>query len=164
MVKFFSEYYILIVTALTWVIAQIFKLSFEMLTHKRVKLSRVIGAGGMPSVHTATVIALAVAVGKKSGVSSASFAIAVVISFVVMYDAINVRQEAGKHAKVLNTLVNWLVKDRTPDEDDIEFEVKDKRKDENSKLNLEEQIGHTIIEVLCGAAIGLLVSLLFPAL
>ena len=78
-------------------------------------MERMIGAGGMPSSHTALVCSLTIAMARKTGVSSAEFALALALACIVMYDAMGVRRAAGEHAKVLNKLVfdfSWSLKNR----------------------------------------------------
>jgi acid phosphatase family membrane protein YuiD len=97
----------------------------------------------MPSSHSAIVMGLTAAVGKYSGVSSAAFAIALIFSFVVMYDAAGLRRAAGKQAEVLNRLVEDLMHMRGVEEQ-----------------KLRELLGHTPVEVLVGAVFGLAVGLI----
>jgi len=99
--------------------------------------------GGMPSSHAAIVMGLTTAIGKYSGVATAQFAIALIFSFVVMYDAAGLRRAAGRQAAVLNRLVEDLVHMRGMQEQ-----------------RLRELLGHTPVEVLVGAIIGVVVGLL----
>ena len=70
----------------------------ELIKDKKLDFSRLVGSGGMPSSHSALMTAMTASVGKTMGLDSVAFAIAAVTSLVVMYDAANVRREAGKHA------------------------------------------------------------------
>lgn len=101
------------------------------------------GAGGMPSSHSAVVVGLATLIGKYEGINTPIFAIALIFSFVVMYDAAGVRRAAGKQAKLLNQLVE------TPGLSGIQVSEK-----------LVEVLGHTPIQVIVGAAIGVIVGLI----
>jgi len=101
------------------------------------------GAGGMPSSHSAVVVGLATLIGKYEGINTPIFAIALIFSFVVMYDAAGVRRAAGKQAKLLNQLVE------TPGLSGIQVSEK-----------LVEVLGHTPIQVVVGAAIGVIVGLI----
>ena len=101
-------------------------------------------SGGMPSSHTALVVGLATAVGKKAGVNSELFAIVVVFTLVVMYDATGVRQAAGKHAKAINRIVRQLRVEHTIDD-----------------ISLKELLGHTQLEVIAGAVLGFVVGCFF---
>jgi acid phosphatase family membrane protein YuiD len=99
--------------------------------------------GGMPSSHSAIVMGLTTAIGKHAGITSAAFAIALIFSFVVMYDAAGLRRAAGRQAAILNRLVEDLVHMRGVQEQ-----------------KLRELLGHTPVEVLVGAALGVLVGLI----
>ena len=127
-----------------WFGIQLFKLIYDLVTTKRFNFKRIIGAGGMPSSHSAVVTSLATLVGKNYGLNSAMFAIAVIFAFIVMYDACGVRQAAGKQAKVLNDIVN------TPGLSNVQVQEK-----------LQEALGHTPIQVFVGALIGLIAGLIF---
>jgi acid phosphatase family membrane protein YuiD len=96
----------------------------------------------MPSSHSAIVAALTTSIGRLNGVSSDTFAIALIFSIVVMYDAQGVRRAAGRQAAVLNRLIDDLVAQRGIQE-----------------TRLRELLGHTPVEVLVGAALGIAVGL-----
>ena len=98
----------------------------------------------MPSSHSAVVIALATMIGKNYGVNSAIFALSIVFACVVMYDAAGVRRAAGKQAKLLNKIV------QTPGLTNVEVTER-----------LQEVLGHTPVQVLVGALIGIIVGLIF---
>jgi len=126
-----------------WLIAQVTKVVYRSLRQRRLNLRVLAEMGGMPSSHTSMVVALTTAVGRLNGVGSAVFAIALIFSFVVMYDAAGVRRAAGRQAAVLNRLVDDLVAQRGIQED-----------------RLRELLGHTPVEVLVGAALGVAVGLI----
>ena len=109
---------------------------------RRLNLRVLAETGGMPSSHSAIVMGLTTAVGRINGLNSAAFAVALIFSFVVMYDAAGVRRAAGRQAAVLNRLVEDLVHMRGIQED-----------------RLRELLGHTPIEVLVGGALGIAVGL-----
>ena len=88
--------YVLNVAIVSWVSAQI---------RKKFEPERLVGAGGMPSAHSATVCGLMIAISRQSGFASPEFAIAFVLAAVVMYDAMGVRRAAGEQAKVLNKMI-----------------------------------------------------------
>lgn len=119
-----------------WVVVQVFKVVFEGLRNKKVELKRIFGSGGMPSAHSAVVCSLATLIGKYEGLDSSTFAIAAILAIIVMYDACGVRYQAGKHAVLLNKLLNH-------------------------EVMLEEMIGHTCLQVAMGAIIGIVVGLVF---
>ncbi len=125
-----------------WFAAQFLKVLFVLVKDKKFDFSRFVGSGGMPSSHSSFVVALSVSVGKICGFESSEFAIAVVFAFIVMYDAAGVRRAAGKQARVLNKIVK---------------EMQDTGKIPEEKLK--ELIGHTPVEVLGGALVGLIVAI-----
>ena len=110
---------------------------------RRLNLRVLAETGGMPSSHSALVTGLTFGIGRLNGFNSAPFAIALIFSFVVMYDAAGVRRAAGRQAAVLNRLVEDLVAMRGIRED-----------------RLRELLGHTPVEVLVGAVLGAAVGLL----
>jgi acid phosphatase family membrane protein YuiD len=133
----------LLAPVVAWAIAQAAKVTLTSVRQRRLNLRVLAETGGMPSSHTAIVAGLTTAVGKYSGLSSAAFAIALIFTFVVMYDAAGLRRAAGRQAEVLNRLVEDLVHMRGVQE-----------------ARLRELLGHTPIEVLAGALIGLVVGLI----
>ncbi len=124
----------------SWAIAQILKIIIDAFKTKKLSLDLIVSSGGFPSSHTSFVIALTTAVGFQDGFSSTTFAIAVVLACVVMYDAMGVRRAAGHHAKILNDLVLKLDANSTVEE------------------RLEELLGHTPLQVLGGFILGIVVS------
>ncbi|MBE7039180.1 MAG: divergent PAP2 family protein [Ruminococcaceae bacterium] len=146
--NFFTELLenkILLTAILGWFIAQTMKVILVLIQNKRLDWSRFVGSGGMPSSHSSFVISLTSAVGYTEGVSSALFAVCAVLSFVVMYDASGVRRATGIQAKVINKLV-----DSYEESEDVEI----------SNEKLKELIGHSPLEVLAGAIVGLLTAIL----
>ena len=144
MMGIISDYKYLIVPFATWFFIQLFKLIYDLFTTKKFNFKRILGAGGMPSSHSAVVVALCTMIGKNYGINSAIFGLSVVFAFVVMYDAAGVRRAAGKQAKLLNKIV------QTPGLSGVEVTEK-----------LQEVLGHTPIQVLVGALIGVIVGLIF---
>ena len=144
MMGIISEYKYIIVPFATWFFIQLFKLLYDLVTTKQFNFKRILGAGGMPSSHSAVVVALATMMGKNYGIDSAIFGLSIVFAFVVMYDAAGVRRAAGKQAKLLNKIV------QTPGLSNVEVTEK-----------LQEVLGHTPIQVFVGAFIGLVVGLIF---
>ena len=128
---------------LAWTIAQVTKLALTSVRERRLNLRVLAETGGMPSSHAAIVMGLTSAVGRVDGVGSGTFAIALIFSFVVMYDAQGVRRAVGRQAMVLNRLVEDMVHMRGIQED-----------------RMRELLGHTPVEVLVGAALGVVVGLL----
>ena len=138
------EYRYLIIPFATWLFIQLFKLIYDLVTTKKFNFKRILGAGGMPSSHSAVVVALCTMIGKEYGINSAIFGLAVIFAFVVMYDAAGVRRAAGKQAKLLNKIV------QTPGLTNVEVTEK-----------LQEVLGHTPIQVFVGALIGFIVGMIF---
>ena len=143
--------YCLNVALISWLSAQVLKTIFTFIATKKLKLERMVGAGGMPSAHSALVCSLTVAIARTVGVSSPEFALAFLVACVVMYDAMGVRRSAGEQAKVLNKIIfTWEKSQDAPDEDE----------DDMFKKDLKESLGHTPLEVLGGALLGILVAML----
>ena len=142
--NFYNDYRYIIVPFFTWVAIQIFKVIWDLVTTKKFNFKRVLGAGGMPSAHSAVVIALTTMAGRSQGTTSPMFGIALIFSLVVMYDATGVRREAGKQAHLLNEIIN------TPGLSQVQ--VKEK---------LVEALGHTPIQVFVGALVGFIIGMIF---
>ena len=142
-ITFIHQYKYIVVPFLVWFGIQLFKFIYDLITTKKINFKRILQAGGMPSSHSAVVVALTTMVAKDLGIQSPEFGIALIFSFVVMYDAAGVRRAAGKQAKLLNKIV------QTPGLSGVEVQEK-----------LVEVLGHTPVQVFVGAIIGVLVGLL----
>jgi len=170
---------LILVAFASWAAAQIIKTLLTMLTRKKFVPERLFGAGGMPSSHSALVCSLAVSMARSQGFSSPLFALSFIFAGVVMYDAMGVRREAGEHAKLLNRMVfdfNDLNKDLSQlfsaineQNDDLIDEHSEEIIDElaqdgasQSEHKLKEYLGHTPLEVLGGALLGLLIGTVWP--
>lgn len=129
---------------LAWFIAQTLKVLLTLLLHGHFDSSRFWGSGGMPSSHSALMCAVATTVGFQCGFDSPTFALAVCFAFVVMYDAMGVRRAAGKQAAVLNRVV-----------DEVFYQGK-----ELNQERLKELIGHTPIQVIAGALLGVMIGII----
>ena len=131
--------FVLVTAVCASLLAQLIKVLLNLFIFHRFIAERMWGAGGMPSSHSATVCAMVVA-----------FAIAAVLSIIVMYDAMGVRYETGEQAKVLNRLfTEWM------DQGIEQFQFPHGKK-------LKEMVGHTPIEVLTGAALGIVLGFVMP--
>lgn len=119
-------------------LAQFTKIILHLVSYKKFDMKLIMGSGGMPSSHSSFVMALTTAVGIKEGLDSTYFAIATVISFVIMYDAAGVRRAAGNQAAIINRIL-------------------DNVGNQNIKIDkkLKELLGHTPIEVAAGAVLGI---------
>jgi acid phosphatase family membrane protein YuiD len=158
-----SDYNVLLSALLSWFMAQVLKFLFTLFLTGKVRLERLVGAGGLPSSHSAMVCALTVAVARVSGFSSSVFALSFIFACVVMFDAMGVRLQAGKHAQALNRLMELLDNDEAENEeefDDEKFENKPCELRKNKELK--ELIGHTPLQVLSGALVGILVAMAVP--
>ncbi|MBR5139553.1 MAG: divergent PAP2 family protein [Clostridia bacterium] len=141
--------HVLIAPISAWVITQIVKALINLLVYKEFKLERLLGDGGMPSTHSATVMCLCIMTGWVSGFSTPIFALSFVFAAVVMRDALGVRREAGKHASSIKQLaeaVNGL------------FHSKDS---EIKTENLKVLVGHTPLQVIFGAITGAIIAILY---
>lgn len=127
---------------LSWFSAQLIKVILSFFNGGKVDVSRFTGSGGMPSSHSSTMLALTTAICITNGYHSAEFAVAFVMSTVVMYDATGVRRAAGEQAKILNYMMEHWNK-TTP-----KMFTKD----------LKELLGHTPVEVIAGAILGIIVG------
>ncbi len=141
---FYTQYRYLIVPFVTWLCVQTFKVLWELATTKKFNFKRIIGAGGMPSSHTAIVVSITTMVGRSQGINSVIFAVSLIFSLVVMYDACGVRRQAGKQARILNDIVN------TPGLSTVQVREK-----------LVEALGHTPLQVIVGAIVGFAAGMLF---
>lgn len=124
-----------------WFLIQLFKVITDLVRTKKFNVKRILGAGGMPSSHSAIVCALATLIGKEYGFDSGIFAVSIIMAFVVMYDAAGVRRAAGKQARILNKILE------TPGLTTLEVQEK-----------LVEVLGHTPVQVFIGAIIGFIVG------
>ncbi len=141
---FILQYKYLIIPLATWFCIQVFKVIWDLVATHKFNFKRILGAGGMPSSHSAVVTSLATMVGKDNGIDSAIFAVSLIFACIVMYDAAGVRRAAGKQAKLLNKIVE------TPGLTNLQVQER-----------LVEVLGHTPTQVIVGAAIGVLVGLIF---
>jgi hypothetical protein len=137
---------VLVAAFLAWALAQISKIFYELIQQRKLILSRLVSAGGMPSSHSALVTGLATATGREIGVTSPIFAIAVVLASIVMYDAAGVRRAVSIQARILNQMIEEAFQGSP---------MAEKR--------LRELIGHTPVQVLVGALLGIAVGLLMTA-
>lgn len=128
---------VLVSAVLAWATAQFLKVFTNYFRQRKMDAKRLVGAGGMPSSHSALVVSLTVSVGLNFGWDSPLVALSCVLAAIVMYDAAGVRHAAGKQAKVINKLV------RDHPAPHVAREGK-----------LKELLGHTPVEVLAGAFLG----------
>ena len=129
----------------SWLWAQIIKTLIHALVTRKLDLTRLVGDGGMPSGHSATVSSLAVAAAYSYGPDSFEFAVAAVLAVIVCKDAMGVRLETGKQAAILNEIVRAF--------DDLSSE-------KLPEIKLKEFVGHTPIQVLAGILLGIVNAVL----
>lgn len=127
------------------VTAQLLKPIFAIFSGHKFSYHQLLSTGGMPSSHTSAVIALTSSIGAIYGVGNVAFAISFVFSIIVMHDAMGIRLEAGKQAKVINEWSEILSKMHK----DGPFEP----------TNLKTLLGHSFAQVLGGAVLGLIIGL-----
>lgn len=142
--RIFSNYMIQC-AFLGWFTAQALKVVLCLLFNRRLDVALFFSSGGMPSSHSASVCAMAAAIAKSQGVDNPIFALALLFAFIVMYDASGVRRASGEHAKIINKLVQSITSNN---------EV-------GMESNLKELIGHTPLEVIAGACLGVFIVLLY---
>lgn len=128
-----------------WFTAQVLKTIIDTIINRSFSAERLVGSGGMPSSHSATVCGLATAAGFQFGIGSFEFAVSAILAIIVMYDARGVRLETGIQAKVLNEMIDLFKKMGTG------ISTEDK---------LKEFIGHTPLQVVAGAILGILIGVL----
>ena len=133
--------YVLIAALIAWGIAQSIKLPIEYLQTRKWNWSLLVQAGGMPSSHTALLVGITHGIGLSVGFDSALFALAFAMSMVVIYDATGIRRQAGKHAELINAMINDLAAGNPLKEE-----------------QLREVLGHTPLEALGGIVLGLVVA------
>jgi len=134
----------------SFIVAQLLKYVVYAIQYKVLRKERLTGAGGMPSSHSSGVCTLITVMALSQGTQSPMFAIALIFGLVVMYDAAGVRRAAGLHAKVINVLrksIDELDPDSAPSEEPPKA--------------LKEFVGHTPLEVLCGAILGVAIGFMF---
>ena len=124
---------------IAWLLAQFTKPLLHYMHSRRLNLRYFFTAGGMPSSHSAVVVALATRVGVDTGLSSIPFALAVIFAAIVMYDAAGVRRAVSLQARVLNRMLTEMIEAQHFNEE-----------------RLRELIGHTPFEVFVGALLGAL--------
>ena len=134
---------ILVAAALAWLAAQFTKTIYEGLRYRELKFSRLVSSGGMPSSHSALVSSLATAAGRIAGIGSPTFAVAVVLAGIVMYDAAGVRRAVSIQARILNQMIDEAFQGQP-----------------FAEKRLRELIGHTPIQVLIGALLGIGIGLI----
>lgn len=122
-----------------WSLAQIIKVPLEYFSTRRWNWALLLSAGGMPSSHSALVAGTCHAIGLRAGFDSPIFALSFVLAMIVIYDATGIRRQAGKHAEIINAIVDDLAAGHPLQQE-----------------KLREVLGHTPLEALGGTVLGLL--------
>ena len=138
---------ILIAGILGWASAQVLKTIIYTIMNRSFNLERLVGDGGMPSGHSATVTAMAVSCGILYGFDSFQFAISTILAIIVMHDAMGVRRVTGKQSEVLNELVDIFATEH-PEEMFTDEKLK-------------ELVGHTPLQVAAGFLLGVITALVY---
>ena len=126
-----------------WLVAQVLKTIIYVAVNKNFNPERLLGDGGMPSSHSATVMAMVTSTAFYFGSDTFEFAVTAILALIVMHDAMGVRRETGKQAKVINNMMDWFVQM----DSDISPEEK-----------LKEFVGHSPTQVFFGALLGIIVG------
>lgn len=148
MAEFFVELFsnrVLIGGLIGWFVAQVLKMILYSVINKTINWERMIGDGGMPSAHSATVSSMAMTSALIYGVGSFEFAVTTMLATIVMHDAMGVRLETGKQAKILNEMIALFEELGKPQV--------------SAEKKLKEFVGHTPFQVLCGMILGMLIAL-----
>ncbi|MCD6245590.1 divergent PAP2 family protein [candidate division WOR-3 bacterium] len=132
---------IVLVALFSGLVAQFAKFVSHVLVYHKIDFVKLYQTGGMPSAHSAGVVALSTMVGVYEGFGSIIFAITLYFSLIVMYDAAGIRRSAGQQARVLNMIIE--------------------RREIRDVNRLVEQLGHTPFEVLMGSILGILMAGVF---
>jgi acid phosphatase family membrane protein YuiD len=138
------ENHALLSALIAWFMAQVLKPPLEFIRHGKWSWGYLFTTGGMPSSHSALVVGAATGIGLHDGFNSSSFALAVALTMVVVYDAAGVRRQAGIHAARINVLINELLNGHPV-----------------SEKQLLEVLGHTPLEVSGGILLGIVVGILY---
>lgn len=133
---------VLVAVLMGWLLAQMLKIPTEYLRSRKWMWAMFFAAGGMPSSHTALMVAGTLTIGLNYGFDNPTFGIALGVTMIIAHDAAGVRRQAGKHAERINLLFDELLRGHMWSEDE-----------------LKEVIGHTPLEVIGGIILGLLIAI-----
>ncbi|MCL2754135.1 MAG: divergent PAP2 family protein [Oscillospiraceae bacterium] len=170
--EFINSHILWIAPIFSFIVAQLLKYVVYAVQYRVLRKERLTGAGGMPSSHSSGVCTMMVVMARAFGMSSPYFAIALMFGLIVMYDAAGVRRAAGIHAKVINMLKRSMddlgtLIDKPGASEKLEklekpeggLHIGDPRRHGNrASKPLKEFVGHTPLEVLVGAAIGVAIG------
>lgn len=126
----------------SWAVAQVAKVIINAIVNRKLDWQRLFGDGGMPSGHSATVVSLATICALICGTDSHEFAVSAILAVIVCHDAMCVRQEAGKHAVILNEII-------------ASYKSFNHMVEKNfGQTELKEFLGHTPLQVIVGGMVG----------
>ena len=138
-----NNYKYLLVPILTLLLCQTIKFIIESIINKKLVWGRLFnGTGGMPSSHTSFSTSLTMMIGLNEGFNSPLFAVALVFTFIVSYDAMGLRMESGKQAEAINKIYDEIFKDK-------------------GMKKLKEKLGHKPQEVFAGIILGIISAIFF---
>ena len=138
-----QDYLYILTPVAGWVTAQALKILID-LRRNGVQLSDAVASGGMPSAHTAGIVALTTAIGVREGIESAVFGLALTVMVVIIYDSLGVRRAAGENTLAIRNLQRLL-------------------KAKNGQRTLLAR-GHTPSEVLAGSILGVAIGVILTGL
>ena len=141
--------HVLFAPLIAWILSQIIKAVINLFIYRKFSLERLLGDGGMPSAHSATVMCLCIMIGWTAGFGSPIFALSFIFAVVVMRDALGVRREAGKQAASIKELASAVNKIFHSKDTEIKTE------------NLKVLVGHTPLQVIFGAITGAIIAVLY---
>lgn len=134
-----SQYNIFVIPLLVLGITRVLKFIIFYFRHDRnlaYTIKHAMSYGHMPSVHTALMTSMVTSIGHYDGITSGTFALAIIIAIVVVDDATRLRVYMGTHSEYLNFIKNKLEMD-------------------NEKYpELKERMGHRLSEVIAGGIVG----------
>ena len=141
--------HVLFAPLIAWIFSQVVKAVINLFVYRKFSLERLLGDGGMPSAHSATVMCLCIMIGWTAGFGSPIFALSFIFAVVVMRDALGVRREAGKQAASIKELASAVNKIFHSKDTEIKTE------------NLKVLVGHTPLQVIFGAITGAVIAILY---
>ena len=140
--NFYVTYKYILAAIFAWIVAQGLKYVFSKYSKKSMRTYRHLYiSGGMPSAHSATVMAVSILIGLTEGFGTSIFALSLLLATIVMYDAMMVRRSVGEQGEVLIEMI--------------------KKSNKNSGHLPYFARGHKPIEVFCGAVLGCIVAIIF---
>jgi len=142
--EFLGQYVYFMAPFIAWFLCQVLKVVFYLFAEHQLNVAKLFDIGGMPSSHSALVVALATALGLREGLTSPLFGLSLIFALVVMYDATNLRRATGEHAHTLNRVIPELLRGKLVQE--FDFKV------------MREVLGHSPVEVAVGSVIGFLIA------